>query len=204
MRGEADIKYDWEKKCYHVYEDGKFIIRAHVIRHSVFCLGYVIEEKLRPGNVNMQKAREMGLIEGPLIGQLKQGHSVTTSKGIVRPEDVLEAPLRPRKIVILGDTCDPSSIAHLAMGADVLIHEATNSDEERAQAMLHMHSTAGMAGEFARRIRAKNLIITHFSPRNFHANEYNECVHVRTLVGQARATFGRSNVFPAAVIVICS
>lgn len=179
------------------------MVKASIIRHSVFCLGYVIEEKEVRGNFNMEKVRAAGLQPGPILGSLSQGNSVTMPDGkIIMPEDVMEAPRPSRKVVILGDTCDPSSIEELAMDADVLVHEATCSNEERTVALTHMHSTAGMAGAFARRIRARNLILTHFSPRNFHGNEYDECIHVRTLVEQARYTFGRPNVYPAHVLVI--
>lgn len=72
--------------------------------------------------------------------------------------------------MILGDTFDPSDIAHLSIDADVLVHEATNSNEEYSIAIQHKHSTAGMAGKFARMINAKSLIMTHFSPRNFNSD----------------------------------
>lgn len=106
---------------------------------------------------------------------------------------------KPRKIVILGDTCDPSSIAEQAMDADVLVHEATCSNEDLAVALSKGHSTAGMAGEFARSIRAKHLILNHFSPRGAQVTEYEESKSIRILTQQAREAFESDFVYAARV-----
>ena len=64
----------------------------------------------------------------------------------------------------------------LAQGADLVIHEATNTylagvDKDtnlRAvtrDAVVHGHSTPYIAGEFAKRVNAKRLILNHFSAR---------------------------------------
>lgn len=192
------IYFDHVNKCYNLYEDERFTIKATVIKHSVFCLGYVIEEKPIRGNFNLDKVRAAGLQPGPILGELEEKGKITLPDGReITTESLTDPPRRARKVVILGDTCDPSTITKIAMDADVVVHEATCSDEERTVALSHMHSTAGMAGAFAKRINARNLIITHFSPRNFHGNEYDECVHVRTLVEQARQAFGKPTVYPA-------
>ena len=68
-------------------------------------------------------------------------------------------------LAILGDTYDPANIAPLAQNSDVLVHEATLDDSLRAEAVEKSHSTAGMAGEFAQKVNAHNLVLTHFSPR---------------------------------------
>jgi len=87
-----------------------------------------------------------------------------------------------RKVVILGDTSDASAMVPLAMDASALVHESTNAyiprhlsakvrglstrgtvESVRTKAMERGHSTADMAGQFARTIRAKRLYLNHFS-----------------------------------------
>ena len=64
----------------------------------------------------------------------------------------------------------------LARNADILVHEATNSfltgvDKDTnvrtvtRDAVVHGHSTPHMAGDFARKIGAKRLVLNHFSAR---------------------------------------
>src|SRR6202041_1194593 len=113
-----------------------------------------------------------------VMSRLQQGESVVLSDG----KTVLHGPPRRpgRKLVILGDTYDPSPIAKIAADADVLVHEATNahlpgiddstkeddtfeSVEERAKS--RGHSTPQMAGAFATRTGAQMLLLNHFSAR---------------------------------------
>lgn len=98
--------------------------------------------------------------------ELAEGKDIVHEGRTIRAADVTTKP-HERKIVILGDTCNPSLIVPLAMNADVLVHEATCENNEAVTALKSFHSTSGMAGIFAQKIRAKQLILTHFSPRNF-------------------------------------
>ena len=114
------------------------------------------------------------------LKQLRPGESFTFPDGTtLQSEEFLEPPRAGRKIVVMGDTCTGEHIEALAQGADVLIHEATNAHlpdiDARARTMtysrlerdtfVHGHSTPQMAGKFASRIKAKRLVLTHFSPR---------------------------------------
>ena len=167
------VYYNYKDRSYTLFENDRFIVKAAAIRHTVFCLGYVIQEKPVRGSFRVDYlVQKYGLKPGKLYRELQNGQSVTLADGrVINPEEAME-PSRPgRKIVVLGDTCDPSSLAHIAQDADILVHEATCTNEEQTIALTYMHSTAGMAGAFARRINAKRLILTHFSPRNFNTDD---------------------------------
>jgi ribonuclease Z len=187
--GETYIKYDNRTNSWNICEDSTIIIRAGKLRHKVPCWGYVFEEKPTPGTLNAERCMELGLRPGPLYGALKRGESVTLPSGkILTPEEVVEPPLEGRKVVILGDTCDSSGIAHLAQGADVLVHECTLSEKMASVAITRGHSTPRMAGLFARSIGARQLVLTHFSRRFSGAD--NEEEQVPHLVRKAAIAFG--------------
>ncbi len=56
-------------------------------------------------------------------------------------------------------------IAGVGEGADLLSHEATFTADMREKAHIAQHSTAPMAGAFARALGAQTLVLTHFSGR---------------------------------------
>ena len=69
------------------------------------------------------------------------------------------------KISYSGD-CRPSkNFARIGMDSDVLIHEATFEDGLEGDAIAKKHSTTGEALGVAAQMRAKNVILTHFSQR---------------------------------------
>ncbi|CAJ1907227.1 unnamed protein product [Cylindrotheca closterium] len=69
------------------------------------------------------------------------------------------------RLVYSGD-CRPSRpLAYAALGADLLIHEATFANGMEAEATLKRHSTIGEALQVAEDMKAKAVILTHFSQR---------------------------------------
>ena len=100
---------------------------------------------------------------------------------VIRGAEVLGERRRGRKLVLLGDCCEAPHAVELGAGADLLVHEATNAylpelgdkggeDRLRRETFNHGHSTPEMAGEFARRLGAKSVLLTHFSQRYHPGN----------------------------------
>ena len=146
--------------------------------------------------MSVRQCKELGISIEEAKQAIIQGAPVTTKKGRFVYPNELCGPERPeRKIVILGDTHDPSNIESIAKDADVVIHEATLPDQDKGVAIARGHSCPGMAGEFARQIGAKMLVITHFSPR--FSGEYHAPLIQTLLLPQAKKAFQSDNVIAA-------
>jgi ribonuclease Z len=148
---------------------------AHRVSHA---FGYVLYEEPRPGEFDPAAATALGLVPGPEFGQLQRGEIV---RG-VHPDQVL-GPARPgRKIVLSGDTSPCETLAVASHAADLLLHEATFSEEEHDRAAETGHSTAAQAAALARDADVTTLALTHFSTR----------YPVGVLRDEARAIFPRT------------
>lgn len=145
---------------------GTWTWSAWPLRHRIPSFGYVLQEDLRPGRFHPERARALGIPPGPLYRRLQDGHAVTLADGsAVEPAVVCEPPRRGRKLVLLGDTADSTAIAAAGADCDLLVHEATYDAARADKALLWGHSTSAMAGRFAAALRARALILTHFSGR---------------------------------------
>src|ERR671916_2516126 len=140
-----------------------YAIASFPVRHGVQAYGYAFVEDDRPGRFDAEAARRLGVTEGPDFGRLQRGETVNG----VRPEQVVGEDRPGRRIVISGDTAPCQAVEVLAHGADVLVHEATFLEDERARARDTGHSTALQAAEIARDAGVRLLALTHLSTRYF-------------------------------------
>jgi ribonuclease Z len=144
----------------------QYAIEPYAAAHGGGALGFALVEEERRGRFNPDRARELGVPEGPLWGKIHRGEAVTLEDGRVVAPSELVGPRRPgRTIVLSGDTRPCDETVRLASGADLLVHEATFGDEEAERAVETGHSTAREAAEIARRAGAARLVLTHFSAR---------------------------------------
>jgi ribonuclease Z len=144
------------------------------VEHGRHAVGYALREHRRLGRFNPERARELGVPEGPLWGRLHRGEAVefdvTTESGVVErrtvgPEDLVGAPRPGRLLVYSGDTRPCEAVVAASEGADLLIHEATFSHEELERARETAHSTAREAAQVALAARVRRLALTHLSAR---------------------------------------
>jgi ribonuclease Z len=150
--------------------------------HRADTVGYALVEHARLGRFNPERARELGIPEGPLWGRLHKGETVSLADGrMVRPADLVGGPRNGRTLVYTGDTRPHPSVIEAAKGADLLVHEATFGSDELERARETGHSTAAEAARVALEAGVRRLVLTHISSRyNRDASE---------LLAEARAVF---------------
>ena len=149
-----------------VYEDEHVTIEARPIEHRVFCAGFRYQERTRPGSLDGEGARAAGITEGWQFEALKRREAVTLDDGTLVSPDGLVGPERPgAAFAYVLDTVPCEGGRLLARDADLLLHEATFTDEHAARAAEVGHSTARQAAQVARDAGAKRLLLTHFSAR---------------------------------------
>jgi ribonuclease Z len=164
-----------ELEPYDEIRFGAFIVSPFPVKHRVEAYGYAFVEDDRPGRFDVEAARTLGISDGPDFGRLQRGETVNG----VRPEQVMGETRSGRRIVISGDTAPCQAVEVLAHDADLLVHEATFMEDERARARETFHSTAHQAAEIARDAGVRLLALTHLSTRYFP----------RDIREEARATF---------------
>ncbi|MBN2454731.1 ribonuclease Z [Candidatus Woesearchaeota archaeon] len=159
----------FEVKVREIEEDGiffeneDFCIEAKLLEHTVPCLGYRFSEKAKR-KIKVDAAKKLGIPQGPLLGKLQEGKSVTWKGKKIMPEQVTYEK-EGKSVAFILDTVMCESCVGLAKDADILVCEATYSEELEHKAEEYKHLTAKSAAMIANRANVKQLVITHFSPR---------------------------------------
>ncbi|MYC19062.1 MAG: ribonuclease Z [Gemmatimonadales bacterium] len=155
-----------ELRAGEAVEGEGFRVAAFATEHTRRSLGYALIEDDRPGRFDVAAARELGVPEGPLFGRLHRGESVDLEDGRrVRPAELVGPPRPGRKVVYTGDTRPCPETVRISRGADLLVHEATFTEEERGRARDTGHSPAAAAARVARKAGVRRLALTHVSAR---------------------------------------
>ena len=150
-----------------VLDSKYFSIKYALVEHSVITYAYAFIEKPRYGKFNPDFARDRGIPESNLWKKLQEGQIINFNGQIIDPvKEGIIGPKRPgRKITYSGDLAPSESLIKLGKDSDILIHEATFSKRLAETAKEKKHSTAVDAANDAKKMGAKQLILTHISAR---------------------------------------
>lgn len=139
-----------------------FSFEASPVKHSAKCLAYRFNEADKR-KIDVKKIKKFGL-QGELIGKLQKGESINFKGKTIKPSDVSHIE-KGKTVSFILDTALCDNCIKIAKDADLLISEATYSNELEEKASSYLHLTAKQAAEIAKKAKAKKLILTHISQR---------------------------------------
>jgi len=150
-----------------VLETQWYVMKHAIVEHSVLTYAYAFEEKPRLGKFNPERATELGVPQGRIWKKLHEGNEIEYEGKLINPvKEGIVGPKRPgRKITYSGDTMPCQSLIELGKDSDLLIHEATYARKLADVAFEKKHSTSIDAANSAKKMNAKQLLLTHISSR---------------------------------------
>ncbi|MFW9988951.1 MAG: ribonuclease Z [Candidatus Odinarchaeota archaeon] len=150
-----------------ILDSKHFLIKYALVEHSVVTYAYSFIEKPRYGKFNPEIARDLGIPESNLWKKLQEGQTIEFNGQIIDPvKKGIVGPKRlGRKVTYSGDLAPCDSLIELGENSDILIHEATFSKNLANIAKEKQHSTSIDAANDAKKMHAKQLILTHISAR---------------------------------------
>jgi ribonuclease Z len=142
-------------------------VDATALSHRIPSWAYGFTEAAIERRLDTDKLRADAIPSSALWGEIQQGRDVVLPDGrAIAATDYLLPPRRARRIVVAGDNDSPGLLAASAQGADVLVHEATYTEEVLQKiGPGPQHSSAMRVAHFAAGAGVRNLVLTHFSPR---------------------------------------
>jgi ribonuclease Z len=149
-----------------VFETGDTVVSCFPVRHrDTDSFGFSLEGRFRR-HLQLGRLADLGVPNGSLRKELAEGRRVTLADGrIVQPDEVLGAPERGKKLVIVGDTETTVGLDVFVEDADVLVIEATFLECDAAIARDYGHLTAVEAARLAATNGVRSLVLNHISGR---------------------------------------
>ena len=148
-----------------IYEDKALKVSTLPLRHRIPTCGFLFEEKEKERHLirDMIQFYNIPIRE---LAKIKQGEDFITSEGLIIPNERLSRPADPvSRYAYCSDTIYQEKLIPLIEGVDLLYHEATFAEDNKARAKETFHSTAVQAATLAQKAQVKKLILGHFSAR---------------------------------------
>ncbi len=148
-----------------IFENKVMEVYSLPLRHRVPACGYIFREKTPGLNVRKEMI-DFHRLDIRQILAAKRGEDVITQSGDIIPNDRLTyRPYTERSYAYVSDTRFSAKVANLIKGTDLLYHEATFMQSDKALARQTGHSTTTDAAKAAVKAEAGRLLIGHISNR---------------------------------------
>lgn len=149
----------------------RFSVHSFPLTHRLPTTGFLIQEKAGLRNLRKEKLQEKK-IPIAAIQSLRKGKDFKDKTGISYLVDDYALPLQPlRNYAYCSDTCFEPKLAMYLDTPTLLYHESTFMESDAERAVVTLHSTAKQAAEIANILKAKSLLLGHFSSRYVELDE---------------------------------
>lgn len=143
-----------------------FIITSIKLEHGIESYGFRIKEKNKPGELLVNKLKDIGISPGPIYKEIKENEEVTLQDGTrIKRSDFIGPEKSGKVISIFGDTRYKKEHIEFIRNSDVFVHEATFDHGKSNLAHEYFHSTTTQAANLAKEAGVHQLILTHISSR---------------------------------------
>ncbi|MEN9447051.1 MAG: hypothetical protein RJA25_341 [Bacteroidota bacterium] len=133
--------------------------------HKVPTTGFLLVEKMEPRQLDLEKIKKYSIAKED-YKLLVQGQDVTDANGKkIKNSAVTIKGRQPHSYAFCSDTAYHLPMVPFVKNVELLYHEATFLEQDIQRANVTLHSTAKQAALIAKKAKAKQLLLGHFSSR---------------------------------------
>ncbi|PIU61893.1 ribonuclease Z [archaeon CG07_land_8_20_14_0_80_38_8] len=146
-----------------IVDNKDFKITAFPLNHGIPCNGYAFYAN-EYRRINTEYTKKFGLEQHPLLGRLQKGEDIVFKGKKISVKKATY--LKPEtKVCYVIDTKYDKSLINYAKNSDLLICEATYSEEDKEKCGEYNHMSSAEAANIAKKSNSKKLLLTHISQR---------------------------------------
>ena len=179
-----------------IFEDDRIQISTFPLDHGIPCNGFLFKEKLLPRKIISEKIKEYNIPIDKLQG-IQRGNDFIDGECVIKNDSFTISNRAAVSYAFCSDTKYNEDILDKIDGVDLLYHETTFMQDHKERALLTNHSTTLDAAYIAKKAKAKNLLIGHFSQRyRDHDLILNETktVFTKTMIAEQGITINFSDL----------
>ncbi|MGN0004103.1 MAG: ribonuclease Z [Sphingobacterium composti] len=148
-----------------IFQNNSISVTSFPLLHRVPTTGFRFDEKQRNASIIREKIAKMN-IPTVFLPLLKRGQDCVDVDGTVyRATELTKPAPAPRSYAYCSDTRAFESYMSSIQNVDLLYHESTFMHDMLSRAVETFHSTCLEAGQVAKQVGAKKLLLGHYSAR---------------------------------------